>query len=162
MVKRRPVDVLQGFLEDRAAAKVEQFFGSYGAAEAAATCLLLCTAPPSPCSQVHPEQPPYLSGNWRMGPSRAHEVAKAAPMLCMYRGGAAFWARGLRKLPPPACCSAQPPPAPAPRCALGPPRTPAWNQRLRWGLCGPMRLQRRPGMECARPESNLWGPAGLQ
>ena len=52
MVKRRPVDVLQTFLEERAATKIDQFFGSYGAAEAAATCLLLCTAPPSPCSQV--------------------------------------------------------------------------------------------------------------
>lgn len=53
MVKRRPVDVLQTFLEERASTKIDQFFGSYGAAEAAATCLLLCTAPPSPCSQVH-------------------------------------------------------------------------------------------------------------
>ena len=52
MVKRRPVDVLQTFLEERAPTKIDQFFGSYGAAEAAATCLLLCTAPPSPCSQV--------------------------------------------------------------------------------------------------------------
>lgn len=52
LVKRRPVDYLQAFLEERAASKVDQFFSAYGSAEAAAACLLLCTAPPGPVSQV--------------------------------------------------------------------------------------------------------------
>ena len=52
LVKRRPVDYLQAFLEERAASQVDQFFSAYGSAEASAACLLLCTAPPSPVSQV--------------------------------------------------------------------------------------------------------------
>lgn len=43
--KRRPADVLAAVLEERSAAKLEQFVALYGAAEAAAMCFLLATAP---------------------------------------------------------------------------------------------------------------------
>ncbi|KAL4425159.1 hypothetical protein ABPG77_008264 [Micractinium sp. CCAP 211/92] len=44
--KLRPVDVLAQLLEQRDAAKLEMFFKSYGAPEAAAMCILLATAGP--------------------------------------------------------------------------------------------------------------------
>ncbi|KAL4426022.1 hypothetical protein ABPG75_010038 [Micractinium tetrahymenae] len=44
--KMRPVDVLAQLLEQRDAAKLEVFFKSYGAAEAAGMCILLATAGP--------------------------------------------------------------------------------------------------------------------
>ena len=43
--KRRPADVLAAVLEERSAAQLEQFVALYGAAEAAAMCFLLATAP---------------------------------------------------------------------------------------------------------------------
>jgi nuclear pore complex protein Nup155 len=50
--KRRPVDVLAHVLEERSAAKLEQFFRIYGAAEAAAMCFMLATSPSSAASPV--------------------------------------------------------------------------------------------------------------
>lgn len=50
--KRRPVDVLASILEERSAAKLEQFFRGYGAAEVAAMCFCLATCPPSAASSV--------------------------------------------------------------------------------------------------------------
>lgn len=52
--KRRPVDVLANILEERSAAKLEQFFRSYGAAEAAAMCFMLATSPAASASPVRP------------------------------------------------------------------------------------------------------------
>lgn len=46
MEKMRPVDVLAQLLEQRDASKLEVFFKSYGAPEAAAMCILLATAGP--------------------------------------------------------------------------------------------------------------------
>ncbi len=43
--KRRPVDVLGAILDDRAPAKLEAFFRTYDAAEAAAMCYQLATSP---------------------------------------------------------------------------------------------------------------------
>ena len=43
--KLRPVDVLQSLLEERATPKVEAFFKTYGAPEAAAMAMQLAAAP---------------------------------------------------------------------------------------------------------------------
>ncbi|PSC67210.1 nuclear pore complex NUP155 [Micractinium conductrix] len=48
--KMRPVDVLAQLLEQRDATKLELFFKAYGAAEAAAMCILLATAAPPQAS----------------------------------------------------------------------------------------------------------------
>jgi hypothetical protein len=44
---RPQVDVLAAILEERSGARLEQFFGAYGPAEAAAMCFLLATQPPA-------------------------------------------------------------------------------------------------------------------
>jgi nuclear pore complex protein Nup155 len=41
--RRRPVDLLAGLLLEGSPAKLQQFFGSYGSAEAAAMCYTLAT-----------------------------------------------------------------------------------------------------------------------
>ena len=51
--KRRPVDSLALILEERSAAKVEQFFRSYGPAEVAAMCFMLATQLSAVLPQVH-------------------------------------------------------------------------------------------------------------
>ena len=50
--KRRPVDSLALILEERNAAKLEQFFRSYGPAEVAAMCFMLATQLPAVLPQV--------------------------------------------------------------------------------------------------------------
>ncbi len=50
--RRRPVDILQAMLEERASERVEQFFKAYGAGEAAAMCLMLIISPVSVASTV--------------------------------------------------------------------------------------------------------------
>ena len=51
---RLQVDVLAAILEERSAARLEQFFVAYGPAEAAAMCFLLATQPPAALPPVRP------------------------------------------------------------------------------------------------------------
>lgn len=55
--KRRPADVLAAVLEERAGARLEQFAHLYGAAELAAMCFLLATAPGPGVSAARPPLP---------------------------------------------------------------------------------------------------------
>ena len=50
--KRRPVDVLGAILDDRASAKLEAFFCTYDASEAASMCYQLATSPATVVSTV--------------------------------------------------------------------------------------------------------------
>ena len=54
---RRPcaqVDVLAAILDERSAAKLEQFFAAFGAPEVAAMCFLLATSAPASVPSVRP------------------------------------------------------------------------------------------------------------
>ncbi|KAI3427442.1 hypothetical protein D9Q98_010357 [Chlorella vulgaris] len=89
--KMRPVDVLAQLLEQRDAAKLDAFFTSYGAAEAAAMCILLATAgPPQASASVVAQAKaaldnPRLCGEPQLRDAADGLAAAAAPAF----GGAA-------------------------------------------------------------------------
>ena len=61
MEKRRPVDILAAILEERAPGKLESFFRTYEAAEAACMAYQLATSPASMVSAVRPKP----EGKWQ-------------------------------------------------------------------------------------------------